>query len=220
MEHDIAQLHLSEFLEGGLPPAERQALEAHLAGCAECRASLALLERTLRAVRGLPRVEAPPQFAARLRRRAAQAGLVGGRRRRRAHESAAPFASTMVLTVLLAAVGALLVLVLVFQQRLELLVERPPPAVVHLARTDDLPGLTRAAWQVGGEVRMDGRRVPAGSPLLGAALEVDLEVPAARWGDFLQLAREAGVRGPLPAEAPGVEADGRAHFLVAPEAGR
>ncbi|HOX45886.1 MAG TPA: anti-sigma factor [Myxococcota bacterium] len=212
MEHDTAQLHLSELLEESLPPELKAGLEAHLATCAECRDSLALLERTLRAVRGLPRVEAPPQFASRLRRRAAQAGLLAARRRRRQGPAGMNFSSTMALAVVLAAVGALLVLVLLMQKQIALLVEEAPPPVLQLAQPAALQTLAEASWAVGGAVRADGRLVPPGSALGGASLEVDLELPAARWAEFR---RAAGAVAGLTREAPRVGPDGLVHLLVA-----
>lgn len=44
---------LSEYLDGLLPPAERAALEAHLAGCAACAETLAELRRVLARARAL-----------------------------------------------------------------------------------------------------------------------------------------------------------------------
>jgi hypothetical protein len=104
-----------------------------------------------------------------------------------------PFASTVVMVVLLAAMGALLVLVLVLQHQLELLVEQPPPAVIHLLQPGELSGLAQAAWQVGGSIRADGRPVPPGSLLYGTAAEVDLGQRGRGQG---QAARGAAGRGP------------------------
>ncbi|MEU9987119.1 zf-HC2 domain-containing protein [Streptomyces sp. NPDC048045] len=42
-EHDALQLALGGYVLGTLPPAEREQVEAHLAGCAECRAEHAQL---------------------------------------------------------------------------------------------------------------------------------------------------------------------------------
>jgi len=41
--HDEWNDRLSEYIDGELTPSEQRALEAHLAGCAECRADLASL---------------------------------------------------------------------------------------------------------------------------------------------------------------------------------
>jgi hypothetical protein len=56
--HDEWNDRLSEYIDGELEPSERRALEAHLAGCAECRTDLA----TLRAVvtRAGSLTDAPP----------------------------------------------------------------------------------------------------------------------------------------------------------------
>ncbi len=52
--HDPWQARLSEFLDGELAPAERVALEVHLADCAECRALLADLRALVAQARALP----------------------------------------------------------------------------------------------------------------------------------------------------------------------
>lgn len=43
---------LSEYLDGDLAPAEHEACKAHLAGCADCRDTLAGLERVVTRLRG------------------------------------------------------------------------------------------------------------------------------------------------------------------------
>lgn len=50
---------------GGLEPAERAALEAHAAGCPDCRAELALARRLRQGLRdGLPLLSCPPEVSA------------------------------------------------------------------------------------------------------------------------------------------------------------
>jgi anti-sigma factor (TIGR02949 family) len=49
----------SEYLDGELDGQARAALEAHVAGCAECRQELDALRRTVQAVRDLPAEPAP-----------------------------------------------------------------------------------------------------------------------------------------------------------------
>src|SRR5256884_1512016 len=44
---------LSEYLDGDLPASERPALQAHLQGCAECRATLEQLRRVVARAQGL-----------------------------------------------------------------------------------------------------------------------------------------------------------------------
>lgn len=44
MEHKLCSENLSAYLDGELPPGERSGVEAHLAGCAECRAELEQLK--------------------------------------------------------------------------------------------------------------------------------------------------------------------------------
>lgn len=45
MDHNLCRENLSAYLDGELPRGERLALEAHLAGCADCRAELAGLKK-------------------------------------------------------------------------------------------------------------------------------------------------------------------------------
>jgi hypothetical protein len=53
---------LSTYLEGDLPDGERREVESHLATCAACRADLASLRLTIRALRSLPSTPAPRHF--------------------------------------------------------------------------------------------------------------------------------------------------------------
>ena len=59
---------LSEYLDGELETAQREALEAHLDACAECRATLAELRRVVARAKGLedrpPRADLWPGVAA------------------------------------------------------------------------------------------------------------------------------------------------------------
>jgi anti-sigma factor (TIGR02949 family) len=57
---------LSEYLDGALPQDSREALEAHLAACAECREELELLRRVVHAVGAIPGCPAPDGFAERV----------------------------------------------------------------------------------------------------------------------------------------------------------
>jgi hypothetical protein len=61
---------LSEYIDGELLPAERTALEAHLAGCDECRNTLAGLRRVVTRARALedrpPASDLWPEVAARI----------------------------------------------------------------------------------------------------------------------------------------------------------
>ena len=95
MTHDQAQERLHDYVDGVLGVAEREALEAHLAGCAECRRELAALQELLVRAAGLPD-EIPPardlwpaiaaaiedEAAARRERAAAPAGRPRGVLRR------------------------------------------------------------------------------------------------------------------------------------------
>lgn len=55
---------LNLYIDAQLGAAERAAADAHLAGCAECQAALARLERTLGALAGLPPVRIPVDLSA------------------------------------------------------------------------------------------------------------------------------------------------------------
>lgn len=60
------QNKLSEYLDGELSPAERSQVQAHLQGCADCRAEAAALRRTAMMARDLGGFEPPPTLAYRL----------------------------------------------------------------------------------------------------------------------------------------------------------
>ena len=50
---------LMEYLEGALPPDDRAAIEAHVAGCERCKAFIASYQDTPRIVRDATVVEMP-----------------------------------------------------------------------------------------------------------------------------------------------------------------
>jgi anti-sigma factor RsiW len=56
--------HVTEFLDdyllGGMDPAARASVEAHLAGCRSCRAALEAAREASEVMRWLPNPEAPP----------------------------------------------------------------------------------------------------------------------------------------------------------------
>lgn len=61
---------LTALLDGALPPARAAAVEAHLAGCPECRAEVERQRGALAALAALPSAPAlPPFFSARLEAR-------------------------------------------------------------------------------------------------------------------------------------------------------
>lgn len=73
---------LSAYLDGELRAAERARIEAHLVDCADCRAHLQSLRRSVRLVRGLDPVSAPDGFQPAVRARitagaAARSGAAG-----------------------------------------------------------------------------------------------------------------------------------------------
>jgi putative zinc finger protein len=71
---------LSPYADGQVSPAERQAVEAHLVDCADCRAELASLRALKGALARLPRRGVPRSFALgpRAVRPAALSGTLGG----------------------------------------------------------------------------------------------------------------------------------------------
>jgi anti-sigma factor RsiW len=69
MDHEAAEALFSAYADGELRGEEKAAFEAHLAGCAECRAELASFEETLRAVHEAPPVAPPDEFVDALKAR-------------------------------------------------------------------------------------------------------------------------------------------------------
>ena len=63
--HDIQTL-LPLYEEGILTDAEKQAVEDHLARCADCRREVTLLQKADRLVKNLSSVEEPPWFQQRI----------------------------------------------------------------------------------------------------------------------------------------------------------
>jgi anti-sigma factor RsiW len=66
MKCDRARPLLESYLDGELDRAAVDEIEAHLSGCASCRAELAELERLREALRAVPRPRAPAQLRRRL----------------------------------------------------------------------------------------------------------------------------------------------------------
>src|SRR5688572_18096204 len=60
--HEELEAQLSDYVDGSLGAEQRQALELHLAECADCKAALAELRQTMNALSGLNRVAAPQDF--------------------------------------------------------------------------------------------------------------------------------------------------------------
>jgi len=71
MKSDCAQCRerFSEYLDGALEASGRREVDAHLRGCAQCRAELDLWRSTTRALAELPRRAAPDGFGARVMER-------------------------------------------------------------------------------------------------------------------------------------------------------
>lgn len=57
---------LSEYIDDELPPAERRAIEAHIAGCVACLACLQTLRRTVALCRTGSDHRVPEEFSRRL----------------------------------------------------------------------------------------------------------------------------------------------------------
>jgi len=72
---------LSEYLDGGLPPSDEQALEQHLDGCAECRDTLAKLRAVKERARALVGPPAPDDLWAGIAERIGTAGSASARGR-------------------------------------------------------------------------------------------------------------------------------------------
>lgn len=69
MDHDSVKELLSDYLEGELPDEQRDEVKAHLDGCADCRAELEALERTLSSLSGLRPLPPPPDFGRKVQQR-------------------------------------------------------------------------------------------------------------------------------------------------------
>jgi hypothetical protein len=57
---------ISQAVENGLDPREREALDAHLAGCSSCRREYEIAREIVGELRSLPQEELPPFFRTRL----------------------------------------------------------------------------------------------------------------------------------------------------------
>lgn len=66
-EHTTVTDHLSEYVDGELPPAERTAFESHLQSCAACRKELDQFRETIGKLSQLKQ-KAPPAFLPRIQR--------------------------------------------------------------------------------------------------------------------------------------------------------
>jgi anti-sigma factor RsiW len=82
-EHARFEAQFSDYVDGELAPAERSALEAHLAGCARCQGELEALRRTITAMRGGAAPTPSPEFMDSLReqiRTRSRGRFFGGKR--------------------------------------------------------------------------------------------------------------------------------------------
>ena len=62
MDHEKARELFTDYLDGELAEQDRTALEAHLAGCEECREEWKSFSKTVGEVSGLLRMAAPETF--------------------------------------------------------------------------------------------------------------------------------------------------------------
>jgi len=66
MDHESIRNKLSAYLDGAVTPVEKALIEQHLAECDACRESLQELEKTVRHLRNLGELEAPPWLSVRI----------------------------------------------------------------------------------------------------------------------------------------------------------
>ncbi|MBW1806833.1 MAG: zf-HC2 domain-containing protein [Deltaproteobacteria bacterium] len=203
MEHEQVKSLLSEYLEQNLQTDVQQQIEEHLSVCPECKNEFELLRQALTLVQQLPRVEAPADFPARIKRRARKAGLFDSRRRRSDQRYMVPFEPAMV--IVLATVGALIFTLLLFQNQLQTLFVEKEPTVVMVDSIPQINKLASATWDNAGRVRALGREVPARTRL-GAPWELDLCVPEERWTEFRTAVGEVLDQFDLPVEPPAADA--------------
>lgn len=72
MKCEPIRQRLWDYVGGALPPAEREAFEAHLQGCEACRLELKAAQATLVSLRNLRRYSAPESLKAQVRERIRQ----------------------------------------------------------------------------------------------------------------------------------------------------
>ena len=72
MNHEDVRERLSALIDGALPPREAADVEAHLEGCATCRADLTQMRATVRLLREVEPVRVPEGFAFAVRGRVEQ----------------------------------------------------------------------------------------------------------------------------------------------------
>ena len=68
---------LTAYLDGELSPSERARVDTHLPGCPDCRATLALLERSVATLHALPAFEPSPQLRRAVLQRVSEEGERG-----------------------------------------------------------------------------------------------------------------------------------------------
>ena len=66
MDHESIRNKLSAYLDGAVTPVEKAQIEKHLAECDVCRESFQELAKTVRHLRNLGELEAPPWLSARI----------------------------------------------------------------------------------------------------------------------------------------------------------
>ncbi len=211
MEHEQAQMLLSDYMEGELTADALREFEAHLSSCSQCGRDLDLLRASMKLVRQLAPVEAPSEFSARVGRRARKAGLFNTRRGRQIQRTMVPFESTLV--VLLATIGALVFTLLLLHERLQPLIVQREPTVLLAGNVLEVNQMARAAWDAGGRVHSLGHDVPAGSPL-GGFSELDLCIPPRSWNAFRAGIGRIRDNHGLPEKPPPSDRDGSVRVIV------
>lgn len=195
MEHEQAQPLLSEFCDGTLSDESQADLEAHLEQCAECRADLGLLRRTIEAVQRLQTPKAPPKFAARVHRCALRAGLFQTRHQRIARRLSTPLYSSSAMIVLLAAAGGLIVFALLLGQ--EAALQGPSTLRVEVDSPAEVARAAHWALALGGQALAADR--PLTSPVPDGLNEVEIVLPEELWPAFLQALKTTAPGISLPA---------------------
>ncbi len=138
MDCDQAREHLSEFAEDELSPDLGSRVASHVASCEACARELAAVRAYLQAMRGLPRIPAPPDFVDSLNRRLdAQPAW-----RRWISAALTPLISSVPLRA--AGLAASVILVILITHRMAWRPQPPPPPSAPFEQQVPMAGLPSA----------------------------------------------------------------------------